>query len=377
LSDVKCYFKWGTDYNAARQEVINRLQFVELPPGTQPELSPWNAIGEVFRYRVTGKDYPTQDLKTTEDWTLERQFKQVPGVIDVVSYGGETKQYHVDVDPFRLRGYNTSLNTLMSALSNSNQNVGGQRLFLGEQTFNVRGVGLLHGVHDAENIVVSAQKGTPIRVKDLAEVKIGAAPRLGIVGQDDDPDIVQGIILMRYGAETKPTLDGVYKKIDEIRQQHLLKPGVDITPYYDRGHLVEKTTHTVLENMLVGMTLVTIVLLVFLGNTRAALITALTIPISLLIALSGMVLTDTPANLISLGVVDFGIVVDSTVIMTENIFRHMGSHGKGTMGERILGSAKEVGQPMMFSTVIIGVAFLPLFTMQGVEGVIFSPMART
>ncbi len=381
LSDVKCYFGWGTEYKEARQEVINRIQFVQLPTGLQAQLSPWNAIGEVYRYRVVGNGYTLKDLKTAEDWLLERQFKQVQGVIDVTSYGGETKQYHVEVDPYRLRGHNVTLTQVETAITNGNQNVGGQRLFMGEQSYDVRGIGLLGSrtapQHDIENIVVAAQKGTPVRVKDVADVSIGFAPRLGIVGYNADPDVVQGIVLMRYGGETPSTLEGIYKRVQYIRDNHILPPGMDIEPYYDRGALVHLTTHTVMENLLVGMALVSLVLLLFLGHVRAAIITAINIPLALLIAFCGLVTTHTSANLISLGAVDFGIVVDSTVIMMENIFRHLGPHGKGSMLERIEQSSREVATPMTFSTVIIGVAFLPLFTMTGVSGVIFAPMART
>jgi cobalt-zinc-cadmium resistance protein CzcA len=384
LSDVKCYFDWGVPYKEARQEVINRSQFVSLPAGMQSGLSPWNAIGELFRYRVVGKGYTLRDLKTAEDWLLERQFKQVPGVVDVTSYGGETKQYHVEVDPYRLRGHSVGLTSVISAIQNSNQNVGGQRLSMGEQSYDVRGVGLLgarapqvSAERDIENIVVAEQKGTPVRVKDVADVDIGFSPRLGIVGYEEQPEIVQGIVLMRYGGETPSTLKGIHDRVDYIRANHILPPGMDIEPYYDRGSLVRITTHTVLENLLVGMGLVTIILLIFLGHARAALITALNIPLALLVAFCGLVATNTSANLISLGAVDFGIVVDSTVIMMENIFRHLGPHGKGTIVERIEQSSREVATPMTFSTLIIGVAFLPLFTMTGVSGVIFAPMART
>jgi cobalt-zinc-cadmium resistance protein CzcA len=377
LSDVKCYFKWGTEYKDARQEVINRIQFVQLTGGIQAQLSPWNAIGEVFRYRVVGDGYSLRDLKTAEDWILERQFKQVPGVIDVVSYGGETKQYHVEVDPIRLRGRALTLQNMMAAIANANQSVGGQRLSLGEQSFDIRGVGLIKNVKDIERIVIAAQKGTPITVKDVATATIGHAPRLGVVGYNDEPDVVQGIILMRYGGETKPTLEGVYQRIEHIRKYHLLPPGMDIEPYYDRGRLVQLTTGTVLENLIIGMVLVALVLIAFLGNTRAALITALNIPLALLVAFCGMVGTNTPANLISLGAVDFGIVVDSTVIMMENIFRHVSMSKGGTIKERILAGAAEVAGPMSFSTLIIATAFLPLFTLTGVSGVIFSPMAHT
>src|SRR5580704_9251470 len=350
----------------------------------QASLSPWNAIGELYRYRIVGKGYTLKDLKTAEDWILERQFKQVPGVIDVTSFGGETKQYHVEVDPYRLRGHGVNLSAVITAIQNANQNVGGQRLFMGEQSYDVRGIGLIgsrnpqvSAERDIENVVVAEQKGTPVRVRDIADVDIGFSPRLGIIGFNDEPDVVQGIVLMRYGGETPEALGGIHARVDYIRANHILPPGMDIEPYYDRGALVKVTTHTVLENLLVGMGLVTVILLVFLGHGRAALITAINIPLALLVAFCGLVGTNTSANLISLGAVDFGIVVDSTVIMVENIFRHLGPHGKGTMVERIEQSAREVATPMTFSTLIIGVALLPLFTMTGVAGVIFAPMART
>jgi cobalt-zinc-cadmium resistance protein CzcA len=377
LTDVKCYFKWGTRYEEARQEVINRLGFISLPAGIQAQLSPWNAIGEVFRYTVEGKGYSVRELKTAEDWILERQFKQVPGVIDVTSFGGETKQFHIEVDPFRLKGHGVTLDQLVQAVQNANLNTGGQRLTMGEQSYDIRGIGLLRDVHDIGNIVIGDFHGTPVRVRDVADVDIGAAPRLGMVGIDDKPDVVQGTILMRYGSETKPTLEGIHARIDYIRKNHLLPPGMDIKPYYDRGELVQLTTHTVMENVLVGITLVALVLLVFLGHLRAALITAVTIPLALLGAFTGIVFTHMSANLLSIGAVDFGIVADSSVIMIENIFRHLGPHGQGSMRQRILAAAREVGTPMAFSTLIIGSSFLPLFTMTGVSGVIFSPMART
>lgn len=377
LSDVKCYFKWGTDYTAVRQEVINRLQFVSLPNGVQAQLSPWNAIGEVFRYRVVGKGYSLEDLKTAADWVLERQFKQVPGVIDVVTFGGLTKEYHVEVDPTRLRAFGITLAQVNAAIANANQNVGGQRLNLGEQSFTVRGVGLLRSLADIGNITIAAQKGTPVRLRDVAQISIGHVPRLGMVGQDNTPDVVEGTILMRNGGETLPTLAGIHQRIDYIRRNHLLPPGMDIETIYDRGSLVSLTTHTVIENLLIGMILVTLVLVVFLGDWRAALIAAINIPIALLIAFCGMVLSGTSANLISLGAVDFGIVIDSTVIMMENIVRHVGHADEHSTRRRILDSAAEVGGPMAFSTIIIAIAFLPLFTMRGVEGAIFSPMAHT
>ena len=377
LSDVKCYFNWDTPYGDARQEVINRLQFIQLQNGTQPMLSPWNAIGEIYRYQLDGEGYSSRELKTAEDWILERQFKQVPGVIDVVSFGGETKQYHIGVDPFRLRGQGLSLQQIIDAVGKSNRNVGGQRLTIGEQAYAVRGLGLLRNIHDIDSIVLDTRNGTPIRVGNVSNTEISYAPRLGIVGKDRQPDIIEGIVLMRYGGQTTPTLRGIHDKVKEIEKNHLLPPGMKMKPYLDRGDLVKVTTHTVFENMLIGMGLVTIVLLLFLGNIRAALLTALNIPVSLLIAFIGMVATGTPANLISLGAVDFGIVVDSTVIMMENIFHQLGRKEGGSAIERIQGSAREVGGPMFFSTLIIAAAFLPLFTMSGVSGVIFAPMAHT
>jgi heavy metal efflux system protein len=384
LSDVKCYFDWSTKYGDARQEVINRLQFVVLPPGNQATLSPWNAIGEVYRYTLEGKGYSLKELKATEDWILERQFKQVPGVVDVTSYGGETKQYQIGVDPYRLRGHGVTLQQLITAVQNANTNVGGQRIAMGEQSFDVRGIGLLGGgaalgntIHDIEDIVITEQKGVPVRVRDVAEVDIGHAPRLGKVGKDDQDDVVQGVVLMRYNGETPSTLVGIHDRIEQIRKANILPPGMEIKPYYDRGDLVGVTMRTVLENLTVGIVLVALTLLLFLGNWRAALITALNIPLALLCAFCGLVGTGTSANLISLGAVDFGIVVDSTVIMMENIFRHLGGHGRGSMRQRILAAAREVGTPMSFSTLIIGVAFLPLFTLTGVPGAIFAPMART
>jgi cobalt-zinc-cadmium resistance protein CzcA len=402
LSDVKCYFKWGTEYKDARQEVINRLQFTQLSSGVQAGISPWNAIGEIFRYRLVDRTYEARrkqlealpgdhaqqlkdlldqsllKLKTLEDWVLERQWKQVPGVIDVTSYGGLSKEYHVEVDPVRLKARGATLAQLAAAIANANQNVGGQRQEIGQQSYTVRGIGLIGSLKDVSDTVVLEQKGVPVRVRDVSTVSIGWSPRLGIVGKDDDADIVQGIVLMRYGEETAKTLDGVKSRLEYIRK-FVLPPdqGVDIVPYYDRGALVKVTTHTVIENLLMGMGLVVLVLLLFLGNIRAALVTALNIPLALLTAFCGMVVLGTSANLISLGAVDFGIVVDSTVIMMENIFRHLGPHGSGSIQARIRSASAEVARPMAFSTLIIGVAFLPLFTMTGVSGVIFSPMART
>src|SRR5690349_3487062 len=287
------------------------------------------------------------------------------------------RQIHVDVDPYRLKGHGLTLQQLSSAIGNANQNVGGQRLTLGEQSFNVRGLGLIHSLRDVQQIVVAAQKGVPVRVRDVADVVEGAAPRLGIVGKDLEPDVVQGIVLMRYGGDSLKTLEGVHEKVEQIAKYHLLPPGMTIEPYYDRERLVHVTTRTVIENLLVGMILVTLVLWIFLGQARAAVLAAVNIPLALLAAFCGMIATGTPANLISLGAVDFGIIVDSTVIMVENVYRHLGGAGRGTVRERVRAAAAEIGPPMLFSVLIITVAFVPLFTLTGVAGVIFSPMAHT
>lgn len=377
LSDVKCYFAWGTDYDKARQEVINRLQFMNLPKGLSPQLSPWNAIGEIYRYVLRGKGYSLEQLKTAQDWVLQQQFRQVPGVIDVTGFGGAIRQYQVDVDPVRLRGRGVTLAQLTGAIANANVNVGGQRLSLGEQSYTVRGVGLIGGLKDIEDIAVNAKGGVAVRVKDVGAVTLGNAPRLGQIGKDGESDVVQGVVLMRYGGSTLKSLEGIHARVEEIRRNHLLPPGMEIEPYYDRGDLVNLTTRTVMENLAVGMALVVMVLLLFLGNGRASLMAAANIPLALLAAFCGMVLTGTPANLISLGAVDIGIVVDSTVIMVENTVRHLDHSRSLNLKEQILTAAQEVGRPMAFGTSILAVAFLPLFTLHGVEGVIFSPMAHT
>src|SRR5580658_995398 len=389
LSDVKCYFAWGSDYWADRQEVINRMTtWITLPTGQTAQISPWNAIGEVFRYTLEGEGYTLTDKKTAEDWLMEHQWRQVQGVVDVTSYGGTTKQYHVEVDPFRLRGHNVTVTQAITALQNANTNVGGQRMTLGEQSYDVRGIGMLgyfgSPLTDINDVVVSQgptvnglNTGTPVRVRDVADVSIGHAPRLGLVGHDNEDDVVQGIVLMRYDGQAVPTLEGIMDKVKFIEENNILPPGMKIVPYYDRGHLTNLTIHTVLENVLIGMALVLLVLIVFLSNLRAAIITAINIPLALTVAIIALVTTGQSANLLSLGAVDFGIVVDSTIIMMENIFRRLGHGGSGTMSERVLAGAREVGTPMMYSTLIIGLAFLPLFTLVGVPGAIFGPMART
>jgi heavy metal efflux system protein len=379
LSDIRCYFSWDSDYNYDRTQTINQLTFITLPQGITPGISPENPIGEIYRYTVNGPDHDLLREKEVQDWILEKQLKTVPGVIDVSGFGGLTKEYHVDVDPHRLNHYNIPLSQLVAAIQNSNTNAGGNYLTVGEQAFDVRGVGLISSLDDIRNIVLSSNKSTPITVANVADVEVGYSPRLGIVGMDNQNDVVTGVVLMRKYGSTLPTLRGVQKKVASLNTSGQLPHGYKVVPYYDRTGLVETTLHTVLENLTLGMALVFLVLVFFLGNLRAAMIAAVNIPLALCGAFTLMHVGGTAANLISLGAIDFGIIIDTTVIVIENIDRHL------TSGElphestrlKILHASQEVGGPMLFSTIIFLIAFLPLFTMRGVEGAIFSPMSHT
>ncbi len=381
LSDVKLYFSWDSDYYWDRVEAINRLGLITLPlpPGTAPGINPDNPIGEIYRYTVQSPDHDLMEEKEVEDWILEKQFKTVPGVEDVAGFGGLTKEYHVDVDADKLTHYQMSLPTLSAAIANANINVGGNYLDVGEQAVDVRGVGFIHSLDDIGNITLNTSNATPIRVRELAKVSIGYAPRLGIVGMNDRDEVVEGIVLMRKYGDTLKSLDGVEAKAEQLNTSGLLPKGFKIVPYYDRRALVYTTLHTVSENLALGMLLVFLVLLFFLGNLRAAIIAAINIPLAMLGAFTLLYLTGTPANLLSLGAVDFGIIIDSTVIVIENIFRHLTSdeNPSETTLLCIKRASSEVGGPMFYSTLIFIIAFLPLFTMRGVEGVIFSPMSHT
>ena len=294
-------------------------------------------------------------------------------------FGGLTRQYHVDVDPQRLQYYGISLSQLDTAIRNSNSSAGGNYLDVGEQSFNVRGLGLLHGLDDIRSVVLSASKSTPITVSNVADAEVGYAPRLGIVGKDHRDEVVEGIVLMRKYGDTLRTLGGVEAKVAQLNSSGILPKGYRVAPFYDRKDLVHRTLDTVTENLLIGMGLVFLVLLFFLGDLRMAIIAAVNIPLALCGAFTLMRLGDTPANLISLGAIDFGIIIDSTVIVVENIHRHLVSHPIQAVGVRqsILRAGREVGGPILFSTLIFVMAFLPLFTMRGVEGAIFSPMSHT
>ena len=379
LSDTKVYFNFNTEIFRDRQEVLNRLGSVELPPGAAPSLSPWWAIAEIYRYELTGAGETTlTDLKTIQDWQVRREFRRIPGVVDVTAFGGMTKEYHVDIDPGRLLSYGVNLSQVMAALTNSNANVGGNYLTIGEQNYNIRGLGLINGIADIENVMVAEKEGTPIFVKTLGTVAVGSRVRLGKVGIDDRDDVVEGVILLQRGYQALPVLEKVRLKVAELNTWKL-PAGVKIKPFYDRTALIHTTVETVMDILISGMILVFVLLFIFLGHLRAALIVALTVPLSLLFTFTLMVLIGQSANLISLGAIDFGIIVDATLIMVESIFFHL-AHGKIqglTVDQQIVRAARQVGRPILSSTAIIVVAFIPLFTMMGVPGKIFAPMSIT
>jgi cobalt-zinc-cadmium resistance protein CzcA len=397
LSDVKLQFTYDFTYEQAEQWVTNRLsQLPALPNGAQAQISPTSPIGEIYRYRLVGPPgFPVTDLKTLQDWVLQRRFKAVPGVIDVTGWGGKTKTYDVTVDQQRLRSQGVSLNQVLQAIANSNVNVGAQTLNIGPQAVVVRGVGLMRSVDDLLDTLVARNAGVPVRLRDVANVGMGHQPRLGIAGHDGDDDIVEGIVLMRRGAESKPTIERVKAEIDKINRSSILPPGVRLEKVYDRSDLIDLTTHTVLHNMVVGVLLIFLLQWAFLGNLRSAVVVAATIPFALSFAIGLMVLRGESANLLSMGAIDFGLIVDASVIMVENIFRHLSESAaarhegepalhrmRTSMGWRgrfdvIAQSAAEVSQPILFSATIIIAGFVPLFTLSGIEGHIFGPMAKT
>jgi cobalt-zinc-cadmium resistance protein CzcA len=379
LSDIRCYFDWDSDYYWDRQEVVDLLTQVTLPSGIIPGLSPENSIGEVYRYTIESPNHNLISQKEINDWVVAKQLVTVPGVIGVSTFGGLTKEYHVDVDPQILAHYGIPLTTLISSIQAANNNSGGNYLNVGEQAFDVRGIGFIHSLDDIRHIVLSANKGTPITVAQVADVSVGYMLRLGIVGMNGRDEVSTGIVLMRKYGNTMRTVRGVEKKVQQLNSSGTMPTGYKIKPYYDRRTLVDTTLHTVFENLAIGMVLVFLVLLFFLGNLRAAIIAAVNIPLALCAAFSLMYITGTSANLISLGAIDFGIIIDSTVIVIENIFRHLTTeqYEEARVPGRILRAAQEVGGPMLFSTLIFVIAFLPLFTMRGVEGAIFSPMSHT
>src|SRR5229473_1744324 len=378
LSNIRVLFADGTDSYWARQQVLERMAQAEIPADSKPQLGPLaSVIGEVYRYTLESKSMPLVELKALQDWTIEREFKKVPGVADVVSWGGGIKQYQISVDQGRLRAYNLTLKQVFDSVAGNNSNASGSYVRQGEYALMVRGIGLVQSTQYIEHIVVAAQKGTPVRVRDIGTVGIGTAIRFGILGRDHEDDLVQGIILMRKGENPGKVIDGVKKKIAEI--QRLLPSGVELKPYYSRDRLVKVTMTTVMRNLVEGAALVVVFLSLFLYNIRAAFIVALTIPLSLLFAFIFMDLRGIPANLLSLGAIDFGIIVDGAVIMTENIMRHL-SERKVT-GHRVLRevqhAAVEVARPLTFAVLIIMTVYVPILTFQRIEGKLFRPMAVT
>src|SRR5690349_7837207 len=392
LSDVKLQFSFDYTYEEALQQVLNRLaQLPPLPGNVQPQISPLSPIGEIFRYRLTGPpNYSVLDLKTLQDWVLQRRFRAVPGVIDVTAWGGKTKTYELQVDFNKLVANGLTLPQVLQAVSNSNINVGGNTVNIGPQSAVVRGVGLIRSIEDLSNTMLSQSGGNPVLVKDIATVTVGEKPRLGIAGMDDADDIVQGIVLMRRGEQSSPTIARVEKLVNEINNSSILPPGVKIERIYDRKDLIDLTTHTVLHNMVVGILLIVLLQWIFLGDLRSALIVGATIPFALFFAVIILVLRGESANLLSVGAIDFGLIVDATVIMVEAIFRrltqttppseseHMSQETLfGMKSHAILSAAADVSRSIFFAAAIIIAAFLPLFTLSGVEGNIFGPMART
>ncbi len=390
LSDIKIQFSYDLTNDQAKQQVINRLS--QLPPlqgGAQPTLSPTSPVGEIFRYKITApKGYSVMDLKTLQDWVLQRRFKRIPGVIDVTGWGGKLRTYDVVIDNDRLAAHNVTVSQVLAALAKSDGNVGGQTINFGAQAAIVRGIGLIQSVGGIENVLVGTGGGQPVLLKDVAHVRIGNAPRLGLAGYNDQDDIVQGIVLMQRGAQSMPTILAVQKEVSDINASGILPPGVHLDRIYDRSDLIHLTIHTVLENMVVGILLIFALQWIFLGNLRSAIIVSATIPFALAFAILILVLQGESANLLSVGALDFGLVVDACVIMVENIFRHMverSAHvesGKGhyTLANRfsaVLGASSEVSRGIFFAAAIIIASFLPLFTLTGVEGHIFGPMAKT
>ncbi len=378
LSDVKLYFKFGSDAFRDKQEVLNRLVTLQLPNGLQPQLSPWSPIGEIYRYQLVGPGYTLNEIKATQDWLVRRELKEVPGIIDITTFGGTTRQYQVETDPNKLQAYGVTLTQVVTAVQSSNANAGGNYLTLGNQSVNVRAVGQVHTVSDIESIVVAEKKGAPITIRDVAKVKEGFQPRNGQVGVNEQNDVVIGIVLLQKDEESLPALEGLKKKIFDLNHGSLLPAGMHIKTLYDRTTLIDNTTHTVWHVVIAGIVLVTLVLLVMLGDLRITFIAAVTIPFAALFAFGMMVLAGRSANLISIGAIDFGILVDSSIIVLESIYRKLSRRIQGEpIRDLIVEGVSEAARPVLFSTAIILVAFIPLFTMQGVAGQIFAPMSVT
>ena len=390
LSDIKLVFDDESNNDWNREHTLERLSQVTLPTGVQPQMgTDWSPVGQIYFFTLhsTNPQYDPMELKSLEDWVVEKNFKAIPNVVDVASFGGPTREYQVRLDPNKLVAYGLSIGQVEQQLSNNNTNAGGSFIEAGLQQINVRAVGLVDHARDIAQTVILTRNGTPLRVKDIASVEQGPKIRLGqfaraIRKEDgriiDNDDVVAGIVLLRKGAEADSTLVAIHAKVKELNDR-ILPPGVKIVPLIDRSDLVHFTTHTVLHNLTEGIILVVIILFLFLGNVRGAIIVALTIPFALLFASTCLKLKGIPANLLSLGALDFGMVVDGAVVMVENIIRqlsHPDSHNK-TPKQKIFDAAHEVQRPVFYAIGIIITAYIPIFTLQRVEGRLFKPMAWT
>ena len=422
LSFVRVNFNYGVDYYFAyAQASVALQQNVSLPGGLVPTIQANSSTGEIYRYEVIGpKHFGITNLRTVQDWIVARRLLTIPGIAAINSWGGPTKEFEVAVDPHKLEAYSVTVPQILTALGNANLNVGGREIKIGQQSINIRGVGLIddggnddlrqgYKVDDIQNIVLAQSNGVPVLVRDVGKVSVGFRPRLGILGKDNRDDVVGSIVVMRRTEKTSDMIPKVKEAIDKLNHDGSLPPGVKVVPYYDRSSLIAITTHTVLHNLIFGCLLVFLIQWIFLGNLRSATIVGLNIPFALFFATILLVMQGESANLLSVGAVDFGIIVDSAVILVENIFKNFQrdaeerhesapASGGGCLGARpdairrkiprrihgwtdrlrlILISAMQVDKAVLFSALITVAGFLPLFTMQGVEGQIFGPMART
>jgi cobalt-zinc-cadmium resistance protein CzcA len=420
LSFVRVVFKYGVDYHFAySQAAIAMQQNVTLPGGQTPQIQQNSSTGEIYRYQVVGpKHFGLTNLRTVQDWIVRRRLLTIPGIVQINSWGGTTKEFDAEVDPYKLETYNVTVPQVLTALGNANINVGGREIRIGQQSINIRGVGLIddggaddltqgYRIDDIENVVLTQSNGIPVLVKDIAKVKVGYVPRLGICGRDQEDDVAAAIVVMSRVGQTADMLPKVKAEIAKLNRDGSLPPGVKVVPFYDRGSLIAVTTHTVLHNLIFGCLLVFLIQWIFLGDLRSAIIVGVNIPFALFFAILLLVLQGESANLLSVGAVDFGIIVDSAVILVENIFRNFQrrleerqgllarledgfygpdptntlhsspSHGWTDRLRMILISAMQVDKAIFFSALITVAGFVPLFTMQGVEGQIFGPMART
>ena len=379
LSDVILTFDEGTDNYFARQLVFQRLSEVTYPTGVTPTLAPLSSPSNlVYRYVIESPDRTPQELKTYEDWVIEREYKQVPGVADDSGFGGTVMQYQVLLDPARLYAYHVTVPNIIQQLSVNNSNAGGGFFSQGGQFDYVRGIGLLRDTRDIGDVIVGSQNGVPTRINDVGDVAIGNAPRLGEFGFNKTDDAVEGVIMMLTGEQTQNVLQGVEAKTKQLNES-ILPPDVKIRPYYDRSDLVALTIHTVEHNLVVGMILVLVVLIFFLGSARAAIIVALTIPLALLFSFIFLHLRGVPANLLSIGAIDFGIIIDGTLVMVENIFRELGLREgqEFNLQEVLLAAARDVDRPIFYSVAVIIAGYIPIYALTGPSGKLFQPMADT